>query len=149
MLSPSLTRSIPRTLLVTQGEQLLPPSGGGFEGFGDHALAVAEEDCPVDLVFEKTKPPSVSPFDSQTSMMLRTVAELSYGPFELAGEALAVEAEVGQSFRVVFGHDDHGGELQDCINGGDAVESPGGVGEGLDELGFGGALGLVFVGEGF
>ena len=30
---------------------------------------------------------------------------------------------------------------------GDAVEPPGGVGESLDELGFGGAFGLVFGGE--
>ncbi len=30
----------------------------------------------------------------------------------------------------------------------DAVEPPGGVGEGLDEVGFGGPFGLVFAGEG-
>ena len=31
---------------------------------------------------------------------------------------------------------------------GDSVQAPGGVGESLDELGFGGAFGLVFGGEG-
>src|SRR5689334_21914835 len=34
------------------------------------------------------------------------------------------------------------------LNGGGAVHAPGGVDEGLDEMGFGGAFGLVFVEEG-
>jgi len=32
---------------------------------------------------------------------------------------------------------------------GDSVQAPGGVGQGLDEMDFGGAFGMVFVGERF
>ena len=78
------------------------------------------------------------------------VAELGHCPFENARKSLGVEAEIGYRFCVVFRHDDHGGELEDIgFDGGDAVLAPGGVGQGLDEMGFGGALGIVFVGERF
>ena len=43
-----------------------------------------------------------------------------------------------------------GGEVEEIgFYRDDAVEAPGGVGQGLDEIGFGGALGMVFVCEGF
>ena len=87
--------------------------------------------------------------------------------FESAGEALRMSAE-GVEGAGVF--DECGGHGEcilsvgmGCVDGGgvvgdaerkeiglerrDAVELPGGVGEGLDELGFGGAFGLVFVEE--
>jgi len=94
--------------------------------------------------------------------------EQGQGFFELAREALAVEAEGGESLGVGvedvgdaqgFAHlvggfvmpqilmDDADGE-QIGFDRGDAVESPGGVGEGLDEVSFGGAFGLVFGREG-
>jgi len=85
------------------------------------------------------------------------------GAFELAGETLAVDAQIGESFGVTvegggdgdgFAHlvrrlvvrevviDDVVGE-QVGFERRDAVEAPGGVGEGLDELRFGGALRVV------
>ncbi len=42
-----------------------------------------------------------------------------------------------------------GGKGQEVgFEGGDSVQAPGGVGEGLDQMGFGCAFGMVFVGEG-
>ena len=100
-------------------------------------------------------------------------AELSCCSFELAGQSLAVHAEVGQGFRLSLQRSDdrHGfkdlsGELLRSIGvgvglaadsegkkvgfeRGDAVQAPGSVGEGLDQVGFGGALRMVFIGEGF
>jgi hypothetical protein len=97
------------------------------------------------------------------------LAELRHGPFELTREALAVHAQVGQRFRLAFegrndGHcvldlgrgigevvewagDAHGEEI--CFEGRDAVEAPGGVGQGLDQMGFGCALRIVLVMERF
>jgi hypothetical protein len=81
--------------------------------------------------------------------------------FELAGEALAVEAQSGESLGVaVEGIGDaqglthlvgsfvepqilmdHAEHEQVVFERGGAVESPGGIGESLDELSLGGALG--------
>jgi hypothetical protein len=82
------------------------------------------------------------------------VAELSDGPFELAREALGVEAEVSQGFGLVQETFD---EVPPGVVEGeevgferdDAIEAPGDVGQRLDQMIFGGALGLVFVAEGF
>lgn len=90
------------------------------------------------------------------------------GLFELAGEALAVDAEIGEGLglgfegggdgeglldlfwslveRVRLADDAEGEEI--VFKGADAVLPPGRIGQGLDELGFGGALGVVFGGEG-
>ena len=96
------------------------------------------------------------------------LAELSERPFELAGEALAVDADVGESDGVLAEGEGHGeggfglrmvsadailhfgdAEREEVgLNGGGAIEAPGGIDEGLDELGFGGAAGLVFVQKG-
>jgi hypothetical protein len=81
------------------------------------------------------------------------VAKLGDGPFELAGEALGMEAEAGQGFGLVQETFD---EVPPTVVEGeevgferdDAVEAPGDVGQGLDQVFFGGALGLVFVAEG-
>ena len=84
------------------------------------------------------------------------IAERFQAFLELAGETLALDAEVGEK---AMGVDDvkvDGGLLGGGIGGAgeqvgfeerDAVEAPGGVGEFLDELGFGGSGGLVFVEE--
>src|SRR6202022_3490761 len=83
-------------------------------------------------------------------------AELVQGFLELAGEALAVQAEGGEG---AVGVDDVevdcglvGGRVGCAVEQGgfkewDAVEAPGGVGELLGELGFGGSGRLVFVKE--
>jgi hypothetical protein len=83
-------------------------------------------------------------------------AELVQGFLELAGEAVGVQAE---SCEGAMGVDDIevdasllgwriGGAVEErSFERGDAVETPGGVGEFLDELGFGGSGGLVFVEE--
>ncbi len=83
-------------------------------------------------------------------------AEMVHGFLELAGEALIVEAEGGEG---AVGVDDVevdagliGGRVGSAIEQGgfergDAVEAPGGVGEFLGELGFGGGGGLVFIEE--
>jgi hypothetical protein len=90
------------------------------------------------------------------------------GALELAGEALAMEAQSGESLGVAvegvgdaqgLAHlvgsfvepqilMDHAEHEQVVFERGDAVESPGGVGESLDELSLGGAFGLVFGREG-
>ena len=81
-------------------------------------------------------------------------AELCDGPFKLAGETLAVHAQVGQRFRLDFegacegGARDFAVREEDGLEGRDAIEAPGDVGQGLDEIFFGGALGMVFVVEG-
>jgi hypothetical protein len=84
------------------------------------------------------------------------VAERIHGLLELAREALALDAQVGEE---AMGVDDvkvDGSLLGGRISGAveefgfeerDAVETPGGIGELLDELGFGGSGGLVFVEE--
>ena len=68
-------------------------------------------------------------------------AELVEGFLELAGEALAMQSEggegaqsVGRSAGEQFGFEER-----------DAVETPGGVGKLVDELGLGGGGGLVFI----
>src|ERR1700722_20834943 len=83
-------------------------------------------------------------------------AELVQAFLELAGETLALNAEVGEK---AMGVDDikfDGGLLGGWIGSAgeqvgfeerDAVEAPGGVGELPDELGFGGGGGAVFVEE--
>ena len=90
------------------------------------------------------------------------------GFFELAGEALAVEAQVGEGTGLRFERGGDGEGLLDLLGGfgelvgdpdyaqgeeivfegGDSVEPPGGVGQGLDELGFNGAFGLALGDEG-
>ena len=87
-------------------------------------------------------------------------AEQGNGSFELTGEALGVDAEVSELFRVPLEVQAHGycaaggagrakGDVREDIGfkRGGAVESPGGVGQCLDEMDFGGALGMVFAGE--
>jgi hypothetical protein len=73
---------------------------------------------------------------------------------KLPGEALALDAEVGdEAMRVddiesdfLVERDGSGGAREDAgFEERDAVEAPGSVGEFLDELGFGGSGGLVFV----
>jgi hypothetical protein len=65
---------------------------------------------------------------------------------ELAGEALAVHAELGEGAVGVGDVDAGAGEQIGC-EGGDAVEAPGGVGEFLGEMGFGVSGGAVFIEE--
>ena len=84
------------------------------------------------------------------------LAELLEGLLELAGEAMAVESELGES---VVGVDDIesdsgfivgrvGGAVEEIgFEGRDAVESPGRVGELLSEVGFGGSGGAIFIEE--
>jgi len=84
------------------------------------------------------------------------VAERVEALLELAGEAMALDAEVGQE---AMGVDDVEGDFligrdwggSACEHVGfeerDAVEAPGSVGEFLGELGLGGRSGLVFVEE--
>ena len=75
---------------------------------------------------------------------------------ELPGKALALDAEVGDEamgvddvesdFRI--GWDGRGGARKDFgFEERDAIEAPGGVGELLDELRFGGSGGLIFIEE--
>jgi len=80
-------------------------------------------------------------------------AERVEGLLELAGEAVALDAEAGEE---AMGVDDVEGDFLIGWNGSggaredlgfeerDAVETPGGVGELLNELGFGGSGGLIF-----
>ncbi|HTW64146.1 MAG TPA: hypothetical protein VME17_06000 [Bryobacteraceae bacterium] len=84
------------------------------------------------------------------------LAELVEGPLELAGKALAVEAEVGDEAMGVndvecdfsIGRDGRGGAGEDLgFEQRDTVEAPRGVGKFLDELRLGGSGGLVFVEE--
>ncbi len=88
--------------------------------------------------------------------VLLDFAELAEVLLELAGEALAVEAEGGEEAVGVHDVECDGGIFIGRVGGarenvgfeqGSAVDAPGGVGEFLDELGFGGGGGLVFVGE--
>ena len=84
------------------------------------------------------------------------LAELLQGFLELAGESLAVQAEGGEG---AVGVDDIevdasligrwvGGAVEERgFEVRNAVEAPGGVGEFLGELGFGGSGGLIFVEE--
>ena len=79
-------------------------------------------------------------------------AELVEGLFELAGETRAMQAEQGEGFygRTRVGRE--GGKAarfgeEVGFEQGDAVETPGGIGELVDELGFGGRGGLIFVEE--
>ena len=95
------------------------------------------------------------------------LAKQREGPFELAGEALALGADVGECphvFAKCQGHREGGFGLRMVgaeaifhfndaereevgLDSGGAVHAPGGVDEGLDELDFGGAVGQVFVEE--
>jgi hypothetical protein len=84
------------------------------------------------------------------------LAELVQGFLELAGESLVVEAESGEG---AVGVDDVevdssliggrvGGSVEECgFEQGDTVEAPGGVGEFLSEVSFGGSGGFVFIEE--
>ena len=89
--------------------------------------------------------------------------------FELAGKALAVEAQVRKGAGLGFegrgdgerlldlfrglgelvGDADHAQGKEVVFEGGDSVEAPGGVGQGLDQLGFDGAFGFALVDVGF
>ena len=83
-------------------------------------------------------------------------AELVQRFLELAGEPVGVQAERGEG---AMGVDDIevdtslrgwwiGGAIEERgFERGDAIETPGGVGEFLDELGFGGSGGSIFVEE--
>jgi len=95
------------------------------------------------------------------------LAELREGPFELAGEALALGADAGEGPRVFAKCQGHGegsfglrvvgadaifhfgdAEREEIgLDGGGTVETPGSIDEALGELSFGGALGLIFVQE--
>ena len=95
------------------------------------------------------------------------LAELSERPFELAGKALALGTDAGESAHVFTkceGHGERGFGLRMVgaeaifhfndaerekvgFDSGGAVHAPGGIDEGLDELGFGGVFGVVFVQE--
>ncbi len=83
-------------------------------------------------------------------------AEGVEGALELAGEALALDAEVGEQAMgvddvegdFVIGREGSGGAREDLgFEQRDAVEAPGGVGDFHDELRFGGSGGLVLVEE--
>jgi hypothetical protein len=73
-------------------------------------------------------------------------AELIHGLLELAGEPRVVQAEGDEG---TVGVDDVkvGAVEESGFECGDAVDSPGGVGDFLDELSLGGSGGLVFVEE--
>jgi hypothetical protein len=84
------------------------------------------------------------------------IAERVQGLLELAGEPLVVQAEGGEGAMGVddikvdaslFGGRIGGAVEESGFEGGDAVDAPGGVGDLLDELGFGGGSRLVFVEE--
>jgi len=95
------------------------------------------------------------------------LAELSEGALELTGKALAVNTDVGESTHVFpkcQGHGEGGLSLRMVgvktvfhfndaereeigFDSGGAVHPPGGVDEGLDELGFSGVFGVVFIQE--
>src|ERR1700733_2445864 len=70
-------------------------------------------------------------------------ADLIDGFLELAGEARAVEAERGQHRDLGFGVGVLGEELG--LKQRNAIEAPGGVGDFVDQLSFGGGGGLVLV----
>jgi hypothetical protein len=73
-------------------------------------------------------------------------AEVVQGLLELAGEPLVVHTEGGEG---AVGVDDVnvGASEESNFERRDAVDTPGGVGEFLDELGLGGSVWLVFVAE--
>jgi hypothetical protein len=84
------------------------------------------------------------------------IAERVQGLLELAGAPLVVQAEGGEGAMGVddikvdaslFGGRIGGAVEESGFEGGDAVDAPGGVGDLLDELGFGGGSRLVFVEE--
>ena len=79
---------------------------------------------------------------------------LGTGFVELTGEARAVEAECGESAMGVHDVELDGGLLAGRVRSAgeqfgfeerDAAEAPGGIGDFLDELSFGGSGGFVFV----
>ena len=82
------------------------------------------------------------------------VAQLIESFVELAGEAVGVEGEFGDGLVGIDDVELDGGFRSGRMGGareqfgfecGGAVEAPGGIDEFLDELLFGGALGLIFV----
>ncbi len=76
------------------------------------------------------------------------LAELVECFLELAGEAGAVESEHGEGLDGGLRVGERVGVREDPgFDEWDAVEAPGGIGEFLDELGFGGVGGLIFVAE--
>jgi hypothetical protein len=84
------------------------------------------------------------------------LAELVEALLELPGEALALDAEVGEEAMSVDDVKVDGSLIGWRLGGAgehfgfeerDSVEAPGSVGELLDELGFGGSGGLIFVEE--
>ena len=81
----------------------------------------------------------------QAAALVLDVAELLDSFLELPGEARAVEPERGQLRDQGLGAGGLGEQFG--FEEWDAVEAPGGVGEFLDELGFGGSGRLVFVEE--
>src|SRR5580704_3390805 len=72
------------------------------------------------------------------------VAETEERFLELAGEATALDAKVGDEAVGVYDCEVAGAGEEVRFDERDAVEAPGGVDEFLDELGFGGGGGLVF-----
>jgi len=96
------------------------------------------------------------------------LAELSKGPFELAGETLAVDADLGEGAGVLTERQGHrecgfglrmvGADLifhfgdaereEISLDSGGTVHAPGGVDERLDELRFGGVFRVVLIQEG-
>ncbi len=93
---------------------------------------------------------------------LLELAEVDFGFFELSGEALGVEAQIGEGFGHAFeGRADgeaawngfvsagYGVSLDVVFENGYTVHAPGAVGQRLDEIGFDCADGLEIVGEGF
>jgi len=95
------------------------------------------------------------------------LTKLGEGVFELAGEALAVDSEIGEGVDVFAEGESHGeggfglgvtggdagfvfgdAEREEVgLEGGDAIEAPGGVGERLNQLLFEGAGGLEVIEE--
>ena len=84
------------------------------------------------------------------------LAEVVDGLLELAGEPLVVQAESGEGAVGVDNIEVNPGLVVGRVGGtvehgrfkrGDTIETPGGVGDFLDELGLGGRRGLVLVEE--
>jgi len=84
------------------------------------------------------------------------VSELIDGLLELAGQSCAIEGELGDEVESVDDIEFDTGFFVGRVRGAgedisfeerDATEAPGGVGEFLDEVGFGGGGGIVFIEE--
>ncbi len=91
-------------------------------------------------------------------IILLDFEELNAGLRKLAAEAAAVKAEVGDGAAENFAGFDHGDDVRDVLvvagqadevrfHGGNAIDAPGEVGEGTDEVKFADRLGVVLVEE--